>query len=50
MDDLKIDYAAAALADNLEEPDVFSDNDDIVLLIAAKLGNTRLIDNLLVKL
>ena len=49
VEELKIDYAAAALADNLDEPDVFADNDDIVLLIAARLGNTRLIDNLLVK-
>lgn len=50
IEDLKIDYAAAALSDNLAEPDEFSDNDEIVLLIAAKLGNTRLIDNLIVKI
>ncbi len=50
VDDLKIDYAVAALSDNFEEPDEFSDNDEIILLIAAKLHDTRLIDNLIVKI
>lgn len=48
--ELEIDYAASALSKNLEEPDIFKKNDEVVLLIAARLGNTRLIDNLTVKI
>jgi len=48
--EITIDYCAAALAGSLEEPDVFQDNADIVLLVALKLGTTRLIDNLIVNL
>lgn len=46
--EIKIDYACAALADNLDEPDVFLAGDHVVLLIACYLGTTRLIDNALV--
>lgn len=44
--EIRIDYAAPAHADTLDEPDVFMQNDDIVFLIAARLGTTRLIDNM----
>jgi pantoate--beta-alanine ligase len=44
----KIDYAVSADADTLEEPDTFLPGEHIVLLIAAYLGKTRLIDNALV--
>ncbi|MFC2131944.1 pantoate--beta-alanine ligase [Bacteroidota bacterium] len=43
--DIKIDYACAADALTLEEPEVFTDGQQIVLLIACYLGRTRLIDN-----
>jgi pantoate--beta-alanine ligase len=46
---LDIDYVAAALADSLEEPEEFQTGDEVVLLVAAKLGTTRLIDNVLVR-
>ncbi len=45
---IKIDYASVAMADSLEEPDYFLAGDEVVLLIAAYLGRTRLIDNALV--
>ncbi len=45
---LKIDYAISALDDDLAEPDVFQENDKIVILVAAYVGNTRLIDNMLI--
>jgi pantoate--beta-alanine ligase len=48
--DIRIDYAVAALAENLDEPKYFDEWMEIVLLIAVHLGNTRLIDNLIVKL
>lgn len=44
----KIDYASAANADNFEEPEEFMPSQRIVLLIAAYLGKTRLIDNCVV--
>ncbi|MFN8360925.1 MAG: pantoate--beta-alanine ligase [Candidatus Kapaibacterium sp.] len=44
--DLRIDYAAAAHADTLAEPDTFKEDDEIVMLIAVRLGTTRLIDNM----
>jgi len=50
VNQITIDYCVAALADSLDEPDVFPDNAGIVLLIALKLGTTRLIDNLIVNL
>jgi len=43
--EIRIDYAASALADNLDEPDEFLAGDHIVLLLACYLGKTRLIDN-----
>lgn len=47
---IAIDYCVAALADSLDEPEVFHDNAEIALLVALKIGTTRLIDNLLVNL
>ncbi|GAB1430710.1 pantoate--beta-alanine ligase [Ignavibacteria bacterium] len=43
--ELQIDYACAAQADTLEEPEVFEETEPIVFLIAARLGAARLIDN-----
>ena len=43
--EIKINYASAALADNLLEPDKFYPGEKIVLLIACYLEKTRLIDN-----
>ncbi len=48
--EIKIDYAAVASAVDLSEPDEFKTRDEVVLLIAARLDDVRLIDNLLVKL
>jgi pantoate--beta-alanine ligase len=42
-----IDYAAAATADRLEEPDEFTPGSTVVLLLAVRIGSTRLIDNML---
>lgn len=44
---LRIDYACSADADTLDEPDDFLPGQHIVLLVAAYLGKTRLIDNAL---
>ncbi len=46
--ELRIDYAVAVCAENLEEKPDFESNDKVALLIAAYLGSTRLIDNMLV--
>ncbi|HYF02334.1 MAG TPA: pantoate--beta-alanine ligase [Patescibacteria group bacterium] len=46
--DAVIDYAAAAKAADFDEPDFFKSGDDIVLLIAVRIGNTRLIDNMII--
>ncbi len=46
--DLALEYAAAAAAETLERPPQFASGSRIALLIAARLGSTRLIDNLLV--
>jgi pantoate--beta-alanine ligase len=46
--ELKIDYACAADAETLEEPDEFRRDRKIVLLAACYLGKTRLIDNIVV--
>ncbi|GAB1372656.1 pantoate--beta-alanine ligase [Candidatus Kapaibacterium sp.] len=48
--EIKIDYAASALADTLDEPESFFPGDSVVILIAAYLGKTRLIDNEIVKI
>ncbi len=45
VEELMIDYACAANAENLDEPEIFDDNCPIVFLIAARLGAARLIDN-----
>lgn len=42
----KVDYFAVRRAQNLETPD--RDCDDLVLLVAARLGKVRLIDNIIV--
>jgi len=47
---LEIDYAAAADADAFDEPDNFIKGQNIVLLIACKLGKTRLIDNMVINI
>ncbi|OGU12950.1 MAG: pantoate--beta-alanine ligase [Ignavibacteria bacterium GWB2_35_12] len=46
--EIKIDYACAADADTLEEPDVFLPGEHVILMIAVFNGITRLIDNALV--
>jgi len=45
---IRLDYASAALASDLTEPDLFYPNELLVLLLAVYLGKTRLIDNSLV--
>ncbi|MCS6966412.1 MAG: pantoate--beta-alanine ligase [Candidatus Kapabacteria bacterium] len=47
--ELSIDYAAAAEAMTLEEPEEFTAGQTVVLLVAARIGATRLIDNDLVQ-
>ncbi len=42
------EYLGIRRAENLESPD--RDNDEIVVLAAARLGNARLIDNILVSI
>jgi pantoate--beta-alanine ligase len=44
---VRIDYASAADAGDLSEPEEFQIGQQIVLLIAIYLGKTRLIDNML---
>lgn len=44
---VRIDYALAADAENLSEPEEFKIGQQIVLLIAIYIGKTRLIDNML---
>ncbi len=44
---VRIDYASAADAEDLSEPEEFQIGQQIVLLIAIYLGKTRLIDNML---
>jgi pantoate--beta-alanine ligase len=48
VQEIKIDYAASANADNLNEPDYFLPGENVVLLLACYLGRTRLIDNSLI--
>ncbi len=47
--ELAVDYAAAADAETLEQPQVFLPGQLVVLLVAARLPSARLIDNLLVR-
>jgi pantoate--beta-alanine ligase len=49
LETLKIDYAIAADSQSLTEPNEFEEGKEIVLLLAATLGKTRLIDNMLVQ-
>jgi pantoate--beta-alanine ligase len=46
--ELKIDYVAVVKQKDLSEVDNFVSGDEIVILIAAFLGKTRLIDNMLI--
>jgi len=46
--EIRIDYASAALSENLSEPEEFLPGDKIALIIAVYLGKTRLIDNAVV--
>ncbi len=46
----KIDYVATANAVNFDEPDEFLPGEKIVMLLAAYLGKTRLIDNAVVEI
>lgn len=46
---LSIDYAVAVDANTLQRPDAVAGMNSVALLIAARLGATRLIDNLLVR-
>lgn len=46
----RIDYACAADANTLQQPQEFTSGQDIVLLIAAYLGKTRLIDNFITQI
>lgn len=46
--DIEIEYASSADADTFAEPDNFISGQTIVLLIACKIGKTRLIDNMII--
>jgi len=48
LPDIHIQYVATAYADNLEEPQRFLPGEHVVMLIAAYIGETRLIDNIIV--
>jgi pantoate--beta-alanine ligase len=50
VSEIKIDYAAVAIANTLDEPDIFFPGDEIVILLAVHLGKTRLIDNMVLKI
>lgn len=47
-DGIRIDYAAAADSETLEQAEEFPQSRSIVLLLAVRFGTTRLIDNLVV--
>ena len=49
ISDLKIDYAVAVLSKDLSEPEIFENKDEIIILVAAYVGKTRLIDNMLIQ-
>lgn len=44
-----VDYAVAATADTLEMPSVFDKGSEVVLLVAARVGSTRLIDSMVLR-
>ncbi len=48
--DFKVDYCLSADAESLDEPEEFIPGQRIVLLVAAYLGKTRLIDNMTVSI
>ncbi len=48
LEEFEVDYAVAARAESLELPDTFATDEKVVLLVAARVGQTRLIDNVLV--
>ena len=50
VDDLVVDYAVAVDANTLRAPMELTTDTTIALLVAARLGSTRLIDNMLVTL
>ncbi|MFN3269770.1 MAG: 4-phosphopantoate--beta-alanine ligase, partial [Candidatus Kapaibacteriota bacterium] len=41
-----VDYVAVVNSENLSEPEEFKSGENVVILVAVFLGNTRLIDNL----
>jgi pantoate--beta-alanine ligase len=47
MPQFQVQYCVAAQAETLEEPDIFTPDQSIVLLAAGYLGTTRLIDNMI---
>lgn len=48
VQEIVIDYACAADADTLDEPEIFLPGEHVILIIAVYTGKTRLIDNALV--
>lgn len=48
IQEIRIDYASSALANDLSQPEFFLKGDKIVLLIACYLNKVRLIDNMIV--
>lgn len=50
VDELVVDYAVAVDAETLRPPNELTADTTVALLVAARLGSTRLIDNMLVSL
>ena len=48
VQEIRIDYASSALADDLSQPEFFLKGDRVVLLIACYLNKIRLIDNMVI--
>lgn len=48
--EIKIDYVATVKSDNLSPVDEFYPGDELVILVACYIGQTRLIDNTLIKI
>jgi len=48
VQEIRIDYASSALADDLSQPEFFLKGDKVVLLVACYLNKVRLIDNMVV--